>query len=156
MGFPAVCDSFSVASEKCPNKFDLSNKNENFDGDVQFLQHQGICPEGWHVMNEDIWALLSEMSHGDVGYYMGSKVAGFGNENLYGMSLLPAGYWERTPNGSLVFYSIKQQTNFWMAKQYSDDEKKALIVWMGSTGFHRDSPALKANFGYSIRCVKDY
>ena len=153
MGFPAVCDSVSISAEACSQKFVYPS------GHIEpedYVQHQGACPEGWHIMNGGEWAFLSEMSHGDVGYYMGSKVAGFGKENLYGMSLLPAGYWERAPNGSLVFYGLKQQTNFWMAKQYSKDEKMALIVWMGSTGYHRDSPALKANLGYSIRCVKNY
>ena len=153
MGFPAVCDSVSISAEACSQKFVYPS------GHIEpedYVQHQGACPEGWHIMNGGEWAFLSETSHGDVGYYMGSKVAGFGKENLYGMSLLPAGYWERAPNGSLVFYGLKQQTNFWMAKQYSNDEKMALIVWMGSTGYHRDSPALKANFGYSVRCVKDY
>ena len=62
MGFPAVCDSFSVASEKCPNKFDLSNENENFNGDVLFTQHQGICPDGWHV--RQVPSRLSMASHG--------------------------------------------------------------------------------------------
>ena len=72
------------------------------------------------------------------------------------MSLLPAGYWERTPNGALHFYNIEMQTNFWMAKQYSDDGKKALGVWIASSGIHRDSPALKSSSGFSIRCVKNY
>ena len=153
MGFPAVCDSVSISAEACSQKFVYPSGHIE---PADYVQHQGACPEGWHIMNGGEWAFLSEMSHGDVGYYMGSKVAGFGKENLYGMSLLPAGYWERAPNGSLVFYGLKQQTNFWMAKQYSKDEKMALIVWMGSTGYHRDSPALKANLGYSIRCVKNY
>ena len=156
MGFPAVCDSFSVASEKCPNKFDLSNKNENFDGDVQFLQHQGICPEGWHVMNEDIWALLSEMSRRDVAYYMGSKVAGFGNENLYGMSLLPTGYWERYPNGTTVFQNIKEQTLFWLPEQNSDypDEAKLTNVMDNQTS--RGGARKKNDYAHSVRCVKNY
>ena len=156
MGFPAVCDSFSVASEKCPNKFDLSNKNENFDGDVLFLQHQGICPEGWHVMNEDIWTLLSEMSRRDVAYYMGSKVAGFGNENLYGMSLLPTGYWERYPNGTTVFQNIKEQTLFWLPEQNSDypDEAKLTNVMDNQTS--RGGARKKNDYAHSVRCVKNY
>ncbi|MCQ2054704.1 MAG: hypothetical protein MJY82_05375 [Fibrobacter sp.] len=156
MGFPAVCDSVSIASEKCPNKFDYSNKNEKFDGYINFLQHQGICPEGWHVMNEDIWALLSEMSHGDVGYYMGSKVAGFGNENLYGMSLLPTGYWERYPNGTTVFQNIKEQTLFWLPEQNSDypDEAKLTNVMDNQTS--RGGARKKNDYAHSVRCVKNY
>ena len=46
MNFPAVCGSASIASEKCPNKFNLTSENENFNGKSYFVQHQGICPEG--------------------------------------------------------------------------------------------------------------
>ena len=152
MGFPAVCDSFSVASEKCPNKFDLSNKNENFDGDVQFLQHQGICPEGWHVMNEDIWALLSEMSGQDVSLYMGSKIAGFGNDNLYGISLLPAGYWNPA---ALEYGHISNSALYWLPRQYPEYDDCAYRVAVRTNEFNKTFRGLKTQ-GFSVRCVKNY
>ena len=152
MGFPAVCDSFSVASEKCPNKFDLSNKNENFDGDVQFLQHQGICPEGWHVMNEDIWALLSEMSRQDVSLYMGSKIAGFGKDNLYGISLLPAGYWNPA---ALEYGHISNSALYWLPRQYPEYDDCAYRVTVRTNEFNKTFRGLKTQ-GFSVRCVKNY
>ncbi|MCQ2050446.1 MAG: hypothetical protein MJZ22_05555 [Candidatus Saccharibacteria bacterium] len=155
MGFPAVCDSVSIASEKCPNKFDYSNKNEKFDGYINFLQHQGICPEGWHVMNSDIWALLSETSSRSVAYYMGSKVAGFGN-NDYGLSILPTGSWERYPNGSLVFRDIKKQAIFWTPQQSADDAERAHRVAIDSQDMSRIYEEVKAKRALSIRCVKNY
>ena len=158
MGFPAVCDSVSIASEKCPNKFDYSNKNEKFDGDPYFLQHQGICPEGWHIMNEDIWVILAETSGGgsSLTYEMGSKVAGFGSKNKYGLSILPAGYLYFGAAGGKRYEGITKQTNYWMALQSSNDAKEAMTTWMDSQHLNRGIPALKSGYALSIRCVKNY
>ncbi|SHL23281.1 major paralogous domain-containing protein [Fibrobacter sp. UWOV1] len=158
MGFPAVCDSVSIASEKCPNKFDYSNKNEKFDGDPYFLQHQGICPEGWHIMNEDIWVILAETSGGSssLTYEMGSKVAYFGSKNKYGMSILPVGYWEHTPSGEEHFTNITQQTLFWLPEQDGDEVEKAHHVNIMSRDMTRGNSRSKYKFAHSIRCVKNY
>ena len=154
MGFPAVCDSVSIASEKCPNKFDYSNKNEKFDGDPYFLQHQGICPEGWHIMNEDIWVILAETSGGSsfLTYKMGSKVARFGSENEYGMSILPAGYWS---NQDEVFKVIAKSALFWKPQQHSDKGGWAVYAAVRSNSFDRSSEGDKKQ-AFSIRCVKNY
>ena len=153
MNFPAECDSVAMNAEACSQKFVYPSE---YAQPQNYVQHQGICPEGWHIVNAGEWAHLDQRTGGSVTLYMGSKVAGCGRDDLYGMSLLPAGYWERTPNGALHFYNIEMQTNFWMAKQYSDDGKKALGVWIASSGIHRDSPALKSSSGFSSRCVKNY
>ncbi|OWV15071.1 FISUMP domain-containing protein [Fibrobacter sp. UWH1] len=150
MGFPAVCDSFSVASEKCPNKFDLSSENENFNGDVLFTQHQGICPDGWHVMNEDVWTLLSEMSGSDVAYYMGSKVTGFGSKNSYGLSILPAGYWQEKK-----FEHITESVGYYLPQQHKSQGDVAQAAYVNKNSFSRSGGALKTN-ALSIRCVKNY
>jgi uncharacterized protein (TIGR02145 family) len=153
MNFPAVCDSFSVASEKCPNKFNLESDNEEFNGKYYFVQHQGICPEGWHIMNENEWVEISEKSSRDVALYMGSKVAGFGS-NDYGLSILPAGYWIDYGNEHNQFYEIKVQSNFWMPQQ-ADTDLKAYMTSVSRKNFSRNFPVSK-NYGNSIRCVKNY
>ena len=149
MNFPAVCDSVSIASEKCPNKFDYSNKNEKFDGDPYFLQHQGICPEGWHIMNENEWVEISEKSSRDVALYMGSKVAGFGN-NSYGLSILPAGYWQLGK-----FDLIKVSAGFYLPQQYDNEKSIARAVYVETSAFNRSGGASKIH-ALSIRCVKNY
>ena len=153
MGFPAVCDSVSVASEKCPNKFNLESDNEEFNGKYYFVQHQGICPEGWHIMNENEWVEISEKSSRDVAYYMGSKVAGFGT-NDYGLSILPAGYWIDYGNEHNQFYEIKIQSDFWMPQQ-ADTDLKAYMTSVSRKNFSRNFPVSK-NYGNSVRCVKNY
>ena len=153
MGFPTVCDSVSVASEKCPNRFNLESDNEEFNGKHYFVQHQGICPEGWHIMNENEWVEISEKSSRDVALYMGSKVAGFGT-NDYGLSILPAGYWIDYGNEHNQFYEIKVQSNFWMPQQ-ADTDLKAYMTSVSQKNFSRNFPVSK-KYGNSIRCVKNY
>ena len=143
MGLPSVCDSVGINTSDCPYGLNVPN-------------HQGVCPEGWHVMNDNEWANLSEISGRDVAYEMGSKVAGFGSKNRYGMSILPSGTYFVLADGSWRYEGIKIQANFWMAQQYTKDEKRALITWIESNDMHRGVPASKYEQGYSIRCVKDY
>ena len=153
MNFPTVCDSVSIASEKCPDKFNLTSENEEFNGKSYFVQHQGICPEGWHVMNENEWVEISEKSGRDAAHYMGSKVAGFGN-NDYGLSILPTGYWLDYGNEHNKFYEINVQSDFWMPQQ-ADTDSKAYMTSVSRKNFSRNFPVSK-NYGNSVRCVKNY
>ena len=149
MGFPAVCDSVSISAEACSQKFVYPS------GHIEpedYVQHQGACPEGWHIMNGGEWAFLSEMSHGDVGYYMGSKVAGFGNENLHGMSLLPAGYWNPA---ALEYGHISNSALYWLPRQYPEYDDCAYRVAVRTNEFNKTFRGLKTQ-GFSVRCVKDY
>lgn len=150
MGFPAVCDSVSISSDKCPSKFDYSSENEEFDGDVYFLQHQGICPEGWHVMNEDIWVILGEISTHSVANVMGSPVAGFGNHNYYGLSILPGGFWQLNK-----FDQIKVSAGFYLPQQHDSKDAVARAVYVEKNDFARSWGASKIH-ALSVRCVKNY
>ena len=153
MDFPAICDSVAIADESCSQKF---NYPTGYMQPQNYVQHQGICPEGWHVVNEGEWAYLEQISGSDVAYEMGSKVAGFGSKNKYGMSILPSGTFFVLADGTWRYEGIKKQTNFWMAQEYTKDGKQALITWIESMGMHRGVPASKSRQGYSVRCVKNY
>ena len=149
MGFPAVCDSVSISAEACSQKFVYPS------GHIEpedYVQHQGACPEGWHIMNGGEWAFLSETSRRDVAYYMGSKVAGFGNENLYGMSLLPAGYWNPA---ALEYGHISNSALYWLPRQYPEYDDCAYRVAVRTNEFNKTFRGLKTQ-GFSVRCVKDY
>ena len=143
MGLPSICDSVGINTSDCPYGLNAPN-------------HQGVCPEGWHVMNDNEWANLTEISSRDVAYEMGSKVAGFGSKNKYGMSILPVGYWEHTPSGMEHFTNIKMQTFFWLPEQDLKDAEKAKHVNIMSSDMTRGSSRSKYKFAHSIRCVKDY
>ena len=143
MGLPSVCDSVKINTSEC--SYGVSPSKQ-----------QGICPEGWHVMNDNEWANLTEISGRDVAYEMGSKVAGFGSKNRYGMSILPAGYWEHTPSRMEHFTNIKMQTFFWLPEQDLKDAEKAKHVNIMSSDMTRGSSRSKYKYAHSIRCVKDY
>lgn len=148
MNFPAVCDSVSMYAEACSQKFVYPS---GYTQPQYYVQHQGICPEGWHVASEGEWAYLQHSSVFD----LGSKVAGFGN-NGSGLSILPAGSWERYPNGSLVFRDIKKQAIFWTPQQSADDAERAHRVAIDSQGMSRIYEEVKAKRALSVRCVKNY
>ena len=153
MGFPAVCDSVSMYAEACSQKFVYPSE---YAQPQNYVQHQGICPEGWHVVNAGEWAHLEQRTGGSVAHYMGSKVTGFGNENLYGLSLLPAGYWERYPNGTTVFQNIKEQTLFWLPEQNSDYPDEARLTNVMDNQTSRGGSRKKNDYAHSVRCVKNY
>ena len=151
MNIPSICDSVELGLEKCPYEFQRDNDGVMIDGDVI---HQGICPEGWHIVHDGEWAYLQQKS-GSSASYLGSKVAGFGS-NGSGLSILPTGSWERYPNGSLVFRDIRKQAIFWTAQQSEGNAEKAFLVSLGSQGIDRLYKDSKSNRALSIRCVKNY
>ena len=155
MNIPSICDSVKLGSEQCPYKFRRDEDGIKIDGEVI---HQGLCPEGWHIANDGEWAYLAEKSGGGsyVSYEMGSKVAGFGSKNRYGMSILPAGYWEHTPSRMEHFTNIKMQTFFWLPEQDGDEVEKAHHVNIMSRDMTRGNSRSKYKYAHSIRCVKDY
>ena len=136
MGFPAVCDSVSVESTECPDT-------------LKSARQQGICPEGWHIMNDNEWANIAEITSRSVAHYMGSKVAGFGT-NDYGLSILPAGYWQLGK-----FDLIKVSAGFYLPQQYDNEKSIARAVYVETSAFNRSGGASKIH-ALSIRCVKNY
>ena len=152
MGFPAVCDSVSMYAEACSQKFVYPSE---YAQPQNYVQHQGICPEGWHIVNAGEWAHLQQRTGGSVAHFMGSKVAGFGN-NDYGLSILPTGYWERFPDGTSIFKNIKKQILFWLPQQDADNADYAKHVNIMSSDMTRGNSRSKYKYAHSIRCVKNY
>ena len=152
MDLPSVCDSVELGSEKCNYIFARDKDGKLIDGEII---HQGLCPEGWHIANDGEWAYLQEKSGNSVAHYMGSMVAGFGN-NDYGLSILPTGYWEWFPDGTSIFKNIKKQTLFWLPQQDADNADYAKHVNIMSSDMTRGHSRSKYKYAHSIRCVKNY
>ncbi|MFA6836401.1 MAG: FISUMP domain-containing protein, partial [Fibrobacteraceae bacterium] len=56
MGFPAACDSVEIGSSSaCPDTIPLPVFTSYPEEAPFYVQIQGICPDGWHVMNEGEW-----------------------------------------------------------------------------------------------------
>ena len=153
MGFPTVCDSVSISAEACAQKFEYPS---GYIEPANYVQHQGICPEGWHVVNGGEWAYLDQKAGDSFAYYMGSKVAGFGSKNSYGLSILPAGYWLLYPSGTMAYDNITKQTVFWLPEQDRDQANKAKLVNVLRNDMTRSTSRAKSEYAHSVRCVKNY
>lgn len=148
MNIPSICDSVKLGSEKCSYSFPMGKAGKMEKSEIV---QQGVCPEGWHIMNDNEWANLQEKSGNSVAHYMGSKVAGFGN-NDYGLSILPTGCW--IPLGG-KFDSIKKYSLYWLPQQYPDYDDSAYGVIIQSRDVSRTARSVKTQ-AFPVRCVKDY
>jgi Fibrobacter succinogenes major domain (Fib_succ_major). len=98
MNFPAVCDSFLTGSVECPDTVDLTKHSEPFlKGKVGYAFHQGICPEGWHIMDEGDWVDIIE-GHGFIlgANYLGSYIWGGSNERGFSLFAFRASLCSRS------------------------------------------------------------
>ncbi|SMP38097.1 FISUMP domain-containing protein [Fibrobacter sp. UWB10] len=153
MGFPAVCDSSQLGSEKCPNTTDES-RNTLVPNNSEYVVHRGICPEGWHIMNQGEWVAAIN-GHGAMNgsQYLSSEVWNGIMENPRGFSLLPAGSYDFT-NGR--FERIMEYGYYWIPREYSDEpEFLGSCTFVAHSSFNRYAEFEKKG-ALSIRCVKDY
>ena len=155
MNFPAVCDSFLTGSVECPDTVDLTKHSDPFlKGKVGYAFHQGICPEGWHIMDEGDWV---DIIHGH-GFILGANYLGsyiWGGSNERGFSLLPAGALE--PPNRYTDIGIVASHWFPADKKRNGDSLASYgkSVNIMSNDFNRSASAPKV-YGLSVRCVMDY
>ena len=161
MNFPAACDSFAMGSAKCPVEYNLmSNPIPEFQNKLYFVLHQGICPEGWHVMNQEEWGMVMEGTViMDGASYLGAVLWG---SNQRGFSLLPAGkLLSQMPysSESLVLYDgMKEYAYHWLLGEYESNENDGvlgLVAYVAWDYLNRGAGQKKV-FGLSVRCVQDY
>lgn len=115
---------------------------------------RGICPEGWHLPNEDEWRLLVSATGGRTAGEKLKSVSGW-NENGngsddYGFSALPVGNYD----GKGGFVNVGKFANFWSTKgSVSKDQAYAMTLFSG------DELALLESSnkfrGLSIRCIQN-
>ena len=161
MNFPAACDSFAMGSAKCPAEYDLmKNPISAFQKNLDFVFHQGICPDGWHVMNQEEWGMVMEGTViMDGASYLGAVLWG---SNQRGFSLLPAGkLLSQMPysSESLVMYEeLEKYAYHWLPGEYESDENDGvlgLVAYVARDYLNRGAGQKKV-FGLSVRCVQDY
>ena len=164
MNFPAACDSFAMGSAKCPVEYNLmSNPIPEFQNKLYFILHQGICPEGWHVMNQEEWGMVMEGTViMDGASYLGAVLWG---SNQRGFSLLPAGVlqtqWVDSPEKYIRYANIDVYADHWIPGDYDGSLVRDSTASYGNTvlitqdRISRAAGTKKVN-GLSIRCVQDY
>ncbi len=121
------------------------------------VNHQGICPDGWHIPSNANWNTL-------IDYTGGSSVAGAKlkatsgwNENgngtdNYGFSALPGGYGN---SGGL--FSIADSYGYWWSS--SEGEIYGYYAYHRSMHYYGDEDvdgvAGFKSYLYSVRCIQD-
>ena len=161
MNFPAACDSFAMGSVECPDTIDLTrNQIPLLSNSLSYVLHQGICPDGWHVMSQGEWAVAMRYSGSrDGASYLGAVLWG---SNQRGFSLLPAGkLLSQMPysSESLVMYEeLEKYAYHWLPGEYESDENDGILglVAIVARDYLTRGAGQKKVYGLSVRCVQDY
>lgn len=115
-------------------------------------QHQGICPEGWHVPNNGEWYTLVKWFYGDyefeasdlfaVGYYGNNS-----STDKLGFSILPLRNFR---------YSSYKNSVIALLGSSSQDNYGALTLMAFYGSLYKYGGWNKYNPDLSLRCVEDY
>lgn len=140
MGLPRACDTVALGSTpECPEATDFGEDS----------RRQGICPDGWHVMNEREWRMMPT-SEGFGAKPMLSQV--FRGSDDIGLAVLLGGM----SNPDLIeknYYRIGTDGFYWVAEEM--DSLRVGVVSFTGTNVNF-SASMKKPSVLSVRCVKDY
>ena len=138
LGLPKVCDSVGVA--------DNSKCNVKLGDDAKV---QGVCPEGWHVMNETEWKHFASPRGIDASYTMLSRAVwkDVKNTNSSGMSVLPYG------DGSAMA-SDRNVAILWLPQEKQAKEDVGAMYVSLSDSYFSIAPSYKVS-AFPVRCVMD-
>ena len=145
MGFPKACDSVLTGSTPdCPEPLATGLKYQQ---DSLIIKRQGICPDDWHVMNEDEWRAM--IAGEETCTNVVSKA--FRGINATGFSALL---------GGAAFVSVQR---FDYMDEFGDfnqprerDSVSSFGITMDYLDYYRYNTNSRKVDGASVRCVKDY
>ena len=147
MNIPRACDTVLTGSTpECPDSLDgLENALE---GSIVDIRHQGICPDGWHVLNELEWRSMPAAANFGSGPMLSAI---FGGTDRIGFSALLGG--RAYPDQGSVYRQIGSMAAFWVGAE--KDATAAYTVELGTNIVDYKSGNVKRFKNY-LRCVKDY
>jgi uncharacterized protein (TIGR02145 family) len=126
------------------------------------VQHQGICPEGWHVPSDSEWTTLTNtaLAPANAGEELKSKVGwipdggGTGNgTDLVGFRALPGGDGDEHGHGDKNTFGVAGvNAAFWTSSENFSDYAWFRIIYNGSGTVNRFSSS--KSYGFSLRCLK--
>lgn len=136
MNLPKVCDSVDIESNDACKALSEENKR-TLGSDYLNIRWQGICPEGWHIMNRREWLY----TRGDIrSQILWEKNAG---RNAGGLAIIPTG------NG---YTGIHEYTYMWLpavedkytyTSSFTKSSSETSVIKWGRDSFQ------------SVRCVMD-
>lgn len=153
MGLPKACDSvWTGTTPACP---DSLYPGVAYDAEWDDLIHQGVCPDGWHVMNRrEYFSLRGEF---DDGYQLLSKICE--GSNYHGFSALYGGgafYEEDSFHYDFIMNAKLHRGLFWVPHDKQPLLGGAVILADGYVEHGMTTGAYPKYDGLSVRCVKDY
>jgi uncharacterized protein (TIGR02145 family) len=136
MNLPTECGD---GSKSCSDKVDTVN-------------HQGLCPNDWHMPSAQEWDVLAKYLGGDdypdqVAEKL--RALSYNGKDEVGFSALGSGIREYLG----YFRDREGKTAFWMTKEENSDAAFYRGIWYGN-GFLAYFSAYKKS-GFSIRCLKN-
>ncbi|WP_141225613.1 FISUMP domain-containing protein [Fibrobacter sp. UWB1] len=153
MGLPKACDSvWTGTTPACP---DSLYPGVAYDAEWDDLIHQGVCPDGWHVMNRtEYFSLRGEF---DSGYRLLSKICE--GSNYHGFSALYGGgafYEEDSFHYDFIMNAKLHRGLFWVPHDKQPLLGGAVILADGYVEHGMTTGAYPKYDGLSVRCVKNY
>ena len=140
MGLPRACDTVALGSTpECPEATGIGE-----DG-----RRQGICPDGWHVMNESEWRMMPT-SEGFGAKPMLSQV--FDGRDDIGLAVLLGGMSD--PDLIEKKYGLIGQFGFYWVAEEMDSLRVGVVSFTGTNV--NFSASMNKPSVLSVRCVKDY
>ena len=145
MGLPKACDSIQTGtSSNCP---DSIAKGIVYESDWIYLQIQGVCPNGWHVMNEIEWRAM--IGADESAYRATSKASNGSNGNGFSALFGGGGYDD---DDGCRFDNIGKYAQFWLPMETAYHRARVASFEKSSW----DYISFRKVYGLSVRCVKDY
>ncbi len=112
---------------------------------------QGICPAGWHIPTEEMFAeldgFLSIDGNGGDGSFSGAKMKGV--ESSSGFDALFAGNW------GYGIYNNAPYASFWTSSEMPTNPNRAEIFYVTDDTPFLNSGHQPKEFGFNVRCIKD-
>ena len=144
MNLPKVCDSVAVDSNDACKAITKERSSISGEGYLNAIW-QGICPDGWHIMNQREW----RYANGDIR----SKILWEENagRNSDGLAIIPSGVWIYGDG----FSGVRNRIDLWMPNE--SNSKKARVLYMSSVSytFESDMYSNEKQVFSSVRCVMD-
>lgn len=142
MNLPKVCDSVEVGSNDACKAFADSARSEEW---ARTIIWQGICPDGWHIMNQREWTY----TRGDLrSKILWEKYAG---KNETGLSIIPTGDW--VDGGG--FSGVRELFVQWMPNESDTKNAKRIFISSVSNTFDYKGRSGGKNIFQPVRCVMD-
>lgn len=127
--------------------------------------HQGICPNGWHLLSEREMLAASYASNTNTAIMdrantIKSEISFSirGGNNLTGMSLIATGYrLNEEESGKLsVFKNLKEATLFDFPAEFGGSDVETCRGGGVFSNYASLAAGDQKRYGVSVRCVKDY